>query len=221
MKVSMLMPSRQRVGMAIQSIESLGDGDFEVLLGVDHDDPSLKEYKAIKHPKVKLIEFDSFGYEKLWVYYNGLAENAKGDWLFLWNDDATMCKPNWIDKITNFNHKKPIVLSPYHPENNLFPVISRAWYETTGHFALSTHVDSWVQDIGNQTDTMFFVDGVEIIHEGEALFDPTHNRVREVVRETAEHHRSDEMQTIRDKEAKMIVKQLLKGGYRNADNNEV
>lgn len=213
------MPSRERVDLAQRSIESLGQGAWEVLLAIDHNDPQKEEYYKLKSSKVKIFEFEQFGYQKLWVYYNGLAEHAKGDWLMLWNDDAIMEPGDWIDHITNYNHQKPLVLNPYHPIDNLFPIVSRGWYKLIGHYALSTHVDSWVQQVGVESGSQIHIQGVSIKHEGEKMNDLTHRKVREVVGETSEHHRSEEMQTIREEEAKIIVKQLLKGGYRNADNN--
>lgn len=215
------MPSRERIELVHKSLESLGEGSYEVLIGVDKDDPQIKQYRNIKSKYVKLFEYDRFGYGKLWEYYNALAKESSGDWIFLWNDDAVLEKPGWIDVITNYNHQKPLVLNPYHPIDNLFPIISRKWYDTIGHFALNTHVDSWVQDIGVQTNTQIHILGVSIKHEGEKMNDTTHAKAREVMKDTSAEHRSPEMQTIREEEAKIIVKQLLKGGYRNADNNEV
>ncbi len=218
-RVSLLMPSRERSELARKSAESLGNGRWELLIAIDKDDPELKEYQKLKSPKIKLLMFDRHGYEGLWHYYNALAEQARGDWIMLWNDDAIMEPGDWIDHITQYNHQKPMVLNPYHPTDNLFPIISRAWYKLIGHFALSTHVDSWAQAVGVESNTQVQIMGVSIKHEGEDLNDVTHRRVREVVKDTSEHHRSDAMQTKRSEEARMIVEQLLKGGYRIEDHN--
>lgn len=213
------MPSRERAELAQKSLESLGNGRYEVLIAVDHDDPQKEEYLKLANKKVRVYEFERFGYEQLWVYYNGLALYAKGDWLMLWNDDAIMEPGDWIDYITNYNHQKPLVLNPYHPIDNLFPILSRAWYKLIGHYSLSSHVDSWVQEVGRQANNQIHIQGVSIKHEGEKLNDKTHARVREVVKDTSEYHRSEEAQTLRENEAKILVEALIKGGFRNADNN--
>lgn len=218
-RVSLLMPSRERIELARKSLASLGNGAYEVLIAVDHDDPQKDEYLQLVSNKVKVFEFERFGYERLWVYYNGLAEQAKGDWLMLWNDDAIMEPGDWIDHITNYNHQKPLVLNPYHPIDNLFPIISRGWYKLIGHYALSSHVDSWVQHVGVESNTQIHIQGVSIVHEGEKMNDMTHRKVREVVTDTSAHHRSNEMQTIRQKEATMILDRLRVGGYRIENNN--
>lgn len=215
-RVSLLMPSRERYELAKASIESLGEGRFEVLVRVDDDDPQLKEYKTLP---AKVVIGPRYGYEGLAKYYNELAAKAKGDWIMLWNDDATMETNDWLFRITNFNHTKPIVLNPWNPEDNLFPVISRKWYDIIGHFSLSTHADSWVQAVGSASGTQVYVEFIGIKHLGEELSDPTHTRVRDVVRETSEHHRSEAMERERQKEAEQIYQFLEKEGYVNENNN--
>jgi hypothetical protein len=195
MKVSVLMPSRGRPDLAKQSINSLGKGDFEVLIATDQDDETrnhLARYKTISFAQ-------RHGYGQLQIYYNTLSEKAKGDWLMLWNDDAIMETEGWVDKIAQFDHTKPMVLNPWGPEtDNLFPVISRKWYEIVGHFSMNTHADSWVQQIGERLNLQVHVPGIKITHQGENLNDTTHQEVREVVRETSAKYRGMERERIAD-----------------------
>lgn len=214
------MPSRGRFELARKSVESLGPGSYEVLIGVDPDDPELASYKTLKSKHIKVVEFDKrYGYQQLHIYYNHLASMAKGDWIMLWNDDAVMEKPDWIEAITNYNHQKPIVLSPYDPVDNLFPVLSRKWYQLIGHYSLSTHVDSWVQNIGSYCNNQIPILGVSIKHEGEKLNDQTHKEVRDVVRQTSEYHRSPEAVALREQEAKLLANYMIEQGYRYENNN--
>ena len=94
--ISVLVPSRQRPDLLARSIESLGDGDIEALVRVDEDDPRLEDYLAL--PDVEVVVGPHHGYAALQHYYNELAHRARGDWLFLWNDDCLMQGDDWRDK---------------------------------------------------------------------------------------------------------------------------
>lgn len=203
--ISFLMPSRKRSELAKKSIESLGNGDFEVLICVDEDDNDPGYAEVAKMPRVRLFETPRYGYRELHKYYNFMAEKAKGDWLFLWNDDATMDVTNWEEKIKQFDPNKPMVLDPYHGVGNLFPILSRKFYEIIGHYSLSPHADSWPEDVASRAGVMFPVGGIMISHIGEAMFDETHNLVREIVRITSPQFYEPHMVKLREEEAAKII----------------
>lgn len=166
MKITLLCPSRQRCDLLRKSIESLGRGNWEIIVRVDEDDPEVVQYRDMSKEikKMVLLVGPKHGYEQLHQYYNEASIKAKGDWLMLWNDDATMTTENWTDSFKEFDPKEPLVLNFYHEINNLFPAISRKFYEIIGHFSLQTHADSWVQQIGERSGTQRFISGVKIIH---------------------------------------------------------
>lgn len=192
------MPTRGRVELAKQSIASLGKGDFEVLLAIDWDDEeSVKELTNIGHESLTISE--RFGYGRLHCYYNWLASEANGDWLMLWNDDAIMETPDWTDIISKYDHTIPQVLNVWNENgDNLFPLISRKWYEIVGHYSRNPHVDSWVQLIGQRLGIQVYVPGIKIAHQGEDLHDQTHKEVKEIVRETSAAFRRMERERIED-----------------------
>lgn len=193
MKVSLLTPSRNRVDLLRQSLNSVDSprGNYEVLVAVDDDDPALGDYiELIKaYKKAKLFVMPSHGYQNLHEYYNELAKHAKGDWLMLWNDDAIMETRTWVKLISPYDSTIPQVLNPWKEQDNLFPLISRAWYEAVGHFSQNTHADSWVQQVADIDGRSVYVPGISIKHYGEELNDETHTRVREVVRQSSEAYR--------------------------------
>jgi len=166
----------------------LGDGDIEVLLWVDNDDPQLDGYLRIQSDKIKVFSEDRVGYRNFHVMVNYLCEKSKGDWLFLWNDDAIMHTNDWVEKIQSFDHTKPAVLNAYDPGNmdwNLFPIISREMFNITGHFSLSTHCDTWSQDIGNAVEVHYPVHGVSIQHIRDFINDQTKNDSQAAYAETS------------------------------------
>lgn len=214
MKISVLIPSRQRAAMLAEHAPSWKTKDTEVLVAVDEDDPELDLYKQILG--IRLFVTPKHGYENLHEYYNFLCTQAKGNWLMLSNDDSFMITKDWVQKIAKFDHTIPQVLNPWDEVDNLFPLISRAWYEAVGYFALNTHADSWVQQVAEIDGRTTYVPGIDIKHYGEELNDATHTRVREVVRQTSEAYRRMGEQRLDD--ARKISDYINRGGWHESHN---
>lgn len=205
--VSFLMPSRGRIHLAQKSIESLHSkpGNFEILIAVDDNDPNLEEYKKLKSKRVRVYVTTQYGYERLYEYYNLLAKKAKGDWLMLWNDDATMTTTDWQQEVDQYDPKEPLVLDAWHGTGNLFPILSRKFYEILGYFAQSAHSDSWPEDIAVRADVQVELPLIHIEHLGESLSDETHNRVREVTPDTKKEFYNEENTAWRERDAQKII----------------
>lgn len=190
------MPTRGRPELAKQSIESLGKGSYEVLVYLDWDDPTFYKYQL---KGCRVSTGGRHGYGALHNYYNLLAAQSRGDWILLFNDDAIMETPNWVDIISKYDHTIPQVLNVWNENgDNLFPLISRKWYEIVGHYSRNPHVDSWVQLIGQRLGIQVYVPGIKITHQGEDLHDQTHKEVKEIVRETSAAFRRMEGERIED-----------------------
>lgn len=179
----------------------------EILVAVDKNDPELEQYGQIKG--IKLFLSKQHGYENLHEYYNLLSKKAKGDWLMLGNDDAYMLTEDWATAIIG-DPTIPQVLNVWNEQDNLFPIISRAWYEATGHFSLNAHADSWVQQVAEMIDRTSYIDGIDIKHYGEELHDTTHQRVRGVVGQTSEAYRR--MTEERKQDARNINEYITRKG---------
>lgn len=203
--ISVLMPSRQRPGLAQESIESLGKGDFEVLIWLDADDPDLEAYKSLKLGKYFIRQ--RVGYPGFHEMVNLLAAKAKGDWLLLWNDDALMSPPDWHKKINMRDSRKPVVLNFFAPgvmDNNLFPVVSRSMYEAMGHFSLSPHCDSWVQDTANELGIHESVVGIEAWHRRDIISDATKTHSQATYAQTSPRYNSVEIQNLRNEDKRKV-----------------
>lgn len=197
--VSVLLPSRGRPELLNNSIASLGKGNFEVLIRYDDDDKTMPLKTTKKN--VRQIKGERVGYANFHLMINELAEQAKGDWLLLWNDDAVMKTTNWVDIISRFDSKKPRVLNFFDTEdsqNNLFPIMSRAMYEAIGHFSLSTHCDTWALDIANGTGTHVKVEGIKAEHIRDSLDDATKQDTQAVYATSSPQYFSKEMKLLRD-----------------------
>lgn len=214
--ISVLVPSRQRSILLKGSVKTWLHPDVEVLVVIDEDDPERTEYEQI--PNIRLFKMKRYGYENLHEYYNFLSSHAKGDWLMLGNDDAFMLTDNWPMSIQE-DPKRPQVLNVWNETDNLFPLISRAWYEAVGHFSLNTHADSWVQQVAELIGKTKFVPGVQIKHYGEEMNDETHQRVRSVVGQSSEAYRR--MGEERKEDARRVNEYIKEKGLEDESNQTV
>ncbi len=211
--ISVLLPSRARPESLAASIASLRDlaaepERIEILVAADPDDTATQA--AAKKLKAKLtVAPERYGYSRLHEYINALAAKAKGRWLLLWNDDALMRTEGWDTEIRRREHADIAVLWPRtnHPDPhvNVFPIVAAKAIKAIGHFSMSPHCDSWVQDLGRLTGLMEPVD-VEILHD---RFDLTGGHDDDLHREntgayrTAEYH-APEMAAARQADAEKI-----------------
>jgi hypothetical protein len=156
----------------VKSIRSLRDlsvspDNIQILVGYDYDD---NETSDVAHNLGTVpVRFEPrLGYSQFHVYVNQLAQVSDGDWLFLWNDDALMTTRCWDVILGGYDFLTPLVLSPSSTgvEDSMccFPVVSRALYSCLGHLSLSTHVDTWLQDLANSLGLLRKI-GVYIYHD--------------------------------------------------------
>lgn len=205
--VSVLLPSRNRALMCETSIRTLGSKDIEILIYVDYDDPELHKYSLLGNNFTTVIIGPRFTYKKLHEYYNLLAKISKGDWLMLWNDDAEMLTSNWTDKLPPTD--KPVVINfDSNPLNNLFPIISRQMYEAMGHFSLSPHNDSWVQDIANDMGIHTYIPDVTVKHLRDIIDDDTKRETQSAYSETSPLHYGHELQELMQIDMQKIKEKL-------------
>lgn len=212
-KISVLIPSRKRAELLKDSIKGWVHKDVELLVAIDEDD-DIEPYEEIS--SIVIYVTKRYGYENLHEYYNFLAKKAKGDWLMVGNDDGYMLTKDWPYKITQ-DPSYPQVLNVWNEQDNLFPLISRAWYEATGHFAPNTHIDSWVQQTAELIGNTTYIPGINMKHLGEDLNDETHREVRSVVGQSSEAYRR--MTEERKEDARKINEYIEKRGLKNARNN--
>jgi hypothetical protein len=201
--ISVIVPSRNRPDDLLTSLNSLNldKHGMEALVWLDSDDPKLNIYK--KHfesnPNVRLFIKERVGYIKFHIMLNFLSSRAKHDWIFEFNDDAYMDNPIWFDvlkdSLTAYDPKvQPVVLNIWGQGkviNNLFPIVSRAYFEILGHFALTPNCDDWVRMVAVGADISHNIMGIAPKHRkygGENILrDQTYY---EVEKDRAEHKKN-------------------------------
>ena len=210
--ISVLVPSRQRPEPLARSIESLGEGDFETLVRVDDDDPRLEDYLAL--PDVEVVVVPHHGYAALQHYYNELAHRARGDWLFLWNDDCLMQSDDWLDVVRSYDGKMAVLNPNTNHDNweidmNVFPIFPRRMFELMGHVSLNLHNDSWIEFVARDAGIMVRVP-IMILHDRADLTGRNDDETYARRTLAKEHFRSPEMARARERDTRVIAEYLAR-----------
>jgi hypothetical protein len=208
MTISVLVPSRERPAPLARSLRSLGEGEIEVLVRVDEDDPCLDGYEGLS----TLIVGPRHGYGRLQNYYNELAARATGDWLMIWNDDCIMQTPDWIETVRSYDGKLA-VLNPNTNHNNwdidmnVFPILPRKMFELMGHISLSVHNDSWIEFVAREAGIMVRVP-ITIQHDRADLTGNNDDAVYAARQYKQERFLAEEMTQARSRDAEVIREYL-------------
>ena len=163
--ISVLLPSRGRAELLARSAGSLKDTAVqapEILVAADDDDPAT--VRAARQLGARVQVCQRAGYAGLHLYYQQLAALATGDWLLIWNDDATMMTAGW-DVLIETVPAGVLVADVPSTQSPLccFPAIRREAVTALGRFSSANpHVDTFWQDVGRATGTIFTVTGFTI-----------------------------------------------------------
>jgi glycosyltransferase involved in cell wall biosynthesis len=185
-KISILLATRNRTEMLKKSLASLVDlasdpKNLEILLAFDNDDTKTIDWVQEnvltdlddKNVSYACMSFDRLGYIRLNEYYNKLAVEAEGDWLFFWGDDAIMETQDWDKKLIEHTGKFRVLRALTHNCHPLaiFPIVPKKWVELFGYFSPHQLNDNWVSQVGYLSDIVETID-VHIEHD---RFDLTGN----------------------------------------------
>jgi hypothetical protein len=128
--------------------------NFEVLVRLDNDDmESINKLGQLPYDKmdISIVIGNRFeGYSDLHIYVNELCAISRGTFLFLYNDDASMCTKNWDSIIAKENDivgLNPISDADGFKKYDIFPIIHRKIYDLLGFFSISPHNDSWIFEL--------------------------------------------------------------------------
>ena len=162
-KISILLPTRKRTQAVVTSIGSLlanaaDTSRIEILVAYDNDDDESRTFfeevwtpfLAQCQATTKVFETERFGYLKLNRYVNFLAEQATGDWIMFWNDDALMLTENWDNHIVANDGWFGLLRMPCVTMNHpfaLFPIVPREWVNLFGTVSPVTHSDWWIYNV--------------------------------------------------------------------------
>jgi hypothetical protein len=172
-KIAVLLPTRGRTTALKLSIISvfnrvLNLDDVQLLLGFDNDDEvglnyfneTIQPWMDEKGIHYTVMQFDPMGYIGLNRYYNGLAEQASADWLFVWNDDALMETTGWDKIVTAHTGEFKLLKIHVHREHpySIFPILPKEWYDLFGFMSRHQMTDAELSQIAYMLDLMEIVD---------------------------------------------------------------
>lgn len=174
--VSIMVPTRGRPELLQRSIESvfrngqLRPSDVEIMAAVDADDEATVEMAQRLADTVYTHEV-RMGYERLHEYVNPMARDAEGEWIWLFNDDATILTVGW--DVILLRERPWGVLDPVtnHPQDHrdgqaIFPIVHRSLVEAMGHFSRSNHNDTYITAVGRGVAEGFVRGvGIEVYHD--------------------------------------------------------
>jgi len=166
--ISILMATRGRPELAFKSLKSMIDlahnvDEIEFCVAIDNDDiKSMDYFKETVIPwfegkeyDILVMSFDRLGYAKLNEYMRTLAENSKGAWLIVWNDDALMESQDWDKEIVSYTGKfKLLAFKDNHNQHpySIFPILPRDWFVLFGQISPQQANDAWVSQIAYVVD---------------------------------------------------------------------
>jgi hypothetical protein len=172
-KIAVLLPTRGRTTALKLSIISIFnrvldlDG-VQLLLGFDNDDmvglsyfsTDIQPWMEEKGINYTVMVFDPMGYNGLNRYYNGLATQAKADWLFVWNDDALMETTGWDKIVTSHTGEFKLLKIHVHREHpySIFPIYPKEWYDLFGFVSRHQMTDAELSQIAYMLDIMEIVE---------------------------------------------------------------
>lgn len=175
-QISVLLPARARPANLRTSIDSLFDlartpDAVEVLVRLDSCDPCLREELAILQARKGAVFVGvgpRLGYANMHVYYDQLAIDAGGEWIFVWNDDTDMLTSHWDELLCDcplysiqWPRRDTIpTAKPYESYDGplytdyTFPVLGRPVLEALGgHLSDNPYCDAWLSDVSGFAGT--------------------------------------------------------------------
>jgi len=158
--VSVLIPTNNRIGSLQSSLESLSENieqraRVEILVRADNDDQQTIKFLEA-NPKLwsLMIHGDVTGYENLHLIYDELFRMARGQFMFIWQDDALMQTKGWDAKVMEHASMDlyPLYLDPRAVVNDarynfIFPIVHRAYWHVLNRFSAVPHVNRYVYEV--------------------------------------------------------------------------
>lgn len=182
--VSMLIPTRGRYQSLLEAIDSLhslayDQSSIEYVFKIDSDDQdtinTVNRLSKLINCRT-LISPRGYGYLELHNFINDLASISKGDWLFIFNDDARMETQHWdkllleVDpwKIPRWNGNNDICLiGPQVKQREIsweFPILRRKVVQLLGHFSQCYSNDAYIYWVMSGISAAFVMTSISISH---------------------------------------------------------
>ena len=180
--ISLLIPTRNRTKSLRRLFDSIKEtcnstGNLEVLLRIDEDDIEtirfIEEYSKNSKLLIRtVIGKRGKGYVDMHKKMNELCQISNGKFLFFFADDVQFMTRNWDEKILatyNSMYSDNIfwIRTSHMEEGNpwaTFFVITRDWYNVTGHFGTCYHQDTEFNYVAKHVGREIFIKDIVVVH---------------------------------------------------------
>lgn len=152
----------------LQSAKDHSGGDYEVVLRLDDDDPTLDECLRIaKLYGAKVIVGERCVLSDMWTE---CAHASSGDIYWMQDDEIVFVSENWVNAIESFfvGYGDQLLVGgadeSHGGQHFCCPILTKRWVEVTGHtYPLGFHGDwgdVWLCDVARACNRWFFVPGL-------------------------------------------------------------
>lgn len=157
--IAVLLPTRGRTDALSRSVISLFNravkpDRVQLMLGFDDDDETginhfeseLRPWLDSRNINYEAHVYERMGYARLNEYVNALAQASDADWLFFWNDDATMDTAGWDKIIADHSGEFKCLAVHTHRDHpySIFPIVPREWLDCLGYLCPHQISDAWL-----------------------------------------------------------------------------
>lgn len=188
--VSILLPTRGRAKWLCEAIDSVyslayNKSSLEFILKVDDDDIEtiqLVERLSEMIPLRAIVSPRGNGFKDMHIWVNDMCKLARGEWIFLFNDDARMVTEGWdvilekvkISPVAIQNNDIMVLVAEtlMRPDAFEFVFLKRKVFEVLGHFSLNPHNDNWICSVMGMIRSCFNIP-IQIRHFSEEATDDT------------------------------------------------
>ena len=172
--ISVIFPSRKRIKFlneALYSLYSSADLDnpnFEVIVKVDFDDPETLDYIKNWSNEYENLYFivssRKKGFLNLTDFYEDCIDLAKGQYMFIFNDDLLIETQNW-NSILNSHLNDFKIYFPYvNGYREAFFIIPKELYTTLGHISPHNQSDTYLNWLGQVLNISEYIDDIKLQH---------------------------------------------------------
>lgn len=230
--VSILLPTRGRSKWLLEAVDSLHSNCadptlVEYVFKVDTDDhESLATVTELskKLPCRTLVSGRGRGYFDLHVYVNDLSAVSKGDWLFIFNDDARMKTKHWDQELLKADpavlpcwggNDDVCLIGPVVEEREIsweFPILRRKVVQLLGRFSCHLSNDSWIYWVMSGLNAAFVMTQIRISHFVNEIDDQTKREGRAAIDTWMNKFNAPDMVKEREHDQAVLRNHLAVGG---------
>lgn len=187
---SVLLPSRGRPYGLVRAIDSFWSlaqdkSNVEFILKLDDDDhESIDVVEKLRAKGIPDLNIQTIvtpreeGYRSLQTWWNLMAAKAKGDWLYVFNDDAYIKSQDWDQSLLRTVFLRPWfgawkICCLWGPtidcDSKQMPILRREVYKAWGHITQSPIADTWIWQPMEMLRMCWRLDGIQVFHDKEDM----------------------------------------------------